>query len=183
LLAVLPSQIKLLALRFRSRSNAVSLGFGPLGIRFGLHFGYAAFALLLRRPGLRIIAELKCGIRSSAPLPIYAANIETLIFELLLYSLALSEGKRIELRFIHRGIPMSISSTTTFEDKEKWLLRPLSIASSIAWFMSIGGFVYFYFGIYEHETIILMLIAALAVNAGLLIWCTARIARAARGQG
>lgn len=77
---------------------------------------------------------------------------------------------------------MSISSTTTFEEKEKWLLRPVSIAGSIAWFAGIFGFAYYYFGLLNHETIILLLVAALAVNAGLLIWGVARIARAARGQ-
>lgn len=76
---------------------------------------------------------------------------------------------------------MSISSATTFEEKEKWLLRPVAIAGSIAWFAGIFGFVYYYFGLLHHEAIILLLVAAFAVNAGLLIWGVARITKAARG--
>lgn len=77
---------------------------------------------------------------------------------------------------------MSIYSMTTFQEKEKWLLRPVAIAGSIAWFAGIFGFVYYYFGMLGHETIILLLVAALAINAGLLIWGVARIQKAARGQ-
>lgn len=77
---------------------------------------------------------------------------------------------------------MSTIAIETRQQKEKWLLRPVAIAGSIAWFAGIFGFVYYYFGIYSHETLILMLIAALAVNAGLLIWGVARIQNAIRGR-
>jgi hypothetical protein len=70
---------------------------------------------------------------------------------------------------------MSTVALETRQEKEKWLLRPTSIAGFIAWCAAIFGFVYYYFDMLSHETIIVLLVAALAVNAVLLIWGIARI--------
>lgn len=73
-------------------------------------------------------------------------------------------------------------AAATRQEKEKWLLQPIGIASTVAWFGCIFGFVYYYFGFVDLEVVVVGLCAALGVIAGLLLWGTKRIADAAHGR-
>lgn len=73
-------------------------------------------------------------------------------------------------------------AAATREKKEKWLLQPISIASSIAWFGCIFGFVYYYFGLVDLELVAVGLCAALGIIAGLLLWGIKRINDAVHGR-
>jgi hypothetical protein len=77
---------------------------------------------------------------------------------------------------------MSVAEIDTREGKLKWLLRPAQLASSLSFFAAIFGFVYWHFGIYSAETVAVALIAAMAVNAVLLIWAVGRISNVVRGR-
>lgn len=77
---------------------------------------------------------------------------------------------------------MSTIALDTRQQKEKWLLRPISWAGHLAWVFAVFGFVYYYFEIYGHETVVPMLIGALAATSVLLIWGLARIQNAIRGR-
>lgn len=70
----------------------------------------------------------------------------------------------------------------TREEKLKWLLRPVEWASNVAAFGAVFGFVFWYFEMYGDTTLIVALVAMLALIAGLLIWGSARISNAARGR-
>lgn len=75
---------------------------------------------------------------------------------------------------------MSVSALDTREDKLKWLLRPAQWASSLSFFGAIFGFVYWYYGVYSAETVVIALSGALGVNAALLIWTVGRISNIVR---
>jgi hypothetical protein len=73
-----------------------------------------------------------------------------------------------------------IAATATREEKQKWLMRPIEWASSVAWFSSTFGVVYYSFGLASDRLIIFALIAALVANSALLIWGISRMHRATR---
>lgn len=75
---------------------------------------------------------------------------------------------------------MSVSALDTREDKLKWLLRPTQWASSLSFFGAIFGFVFWHYGIYSAETLVIALGAALGVNAVLLFWAVARVSNVVR---
>lgn len=75
---------------------------------------------------------------------------------------------------------MSVSALDTREDKLKWLLRPAEWASTLSFFGAIFGFVFWYFGIYSAETLVIALCAALCANAVLLIWAVGRVSNVVR---
>lgn len=76
---------------------------------------------------------------------------------------------------------MSVTAALgTREGKLKWLLRPFSWASSVAWFSAWFGVVYYAFGLASDRVIIFSLIAALAANSALLIWGISRLTSATR---
>lgn len=77
---------------------------------------------------------------------------------------------------------MAIAAHETREEKLKWLLQPVEWASNVAFFGAVFGFVFWYFEIYGATTLIVALVAMLALIAGLLIWASARISNAARGR-
>ena len=75
---------------------------------------------------------------------------------------------------------MSVAVHDTREEKLKWLLRQAQWASSLSFFSAVFGFVYWYYGIYSAETVVIALSAVLVVNAALLLWAVARITNIVR---
>jgi hypothetical protein len=75
---------------------------------------------------------------------------------------------------------MAIAAHETREDKLKWLCRPIDWASSVAFYSTTFGFVFWYFGIWEAQHLVPVLCACLGVTSGLLIWAVARLTNAAR---
>jgi hypothetical protein len=78
---------------------------------------------------------------------------------------------------------MSVDVKGTREEKLKWLLRPVEWASTLSFFSATFGFVYWYYGIYSSEVLVVALSVALAVNTALLIWAVGRISNVVRRIG
>ena len=75
---------------------------------------------------------------------------------------------------------MSAAAHGVREEKLKWLLRPVEWASTLSFLGAASGFVYWYYGIYSAETVVIALCVALGVNAALLLWAVARVTNIVR---
>lgn len=76
----------------------------------------------------------------------------------------------------------AIAANASFRNKEKRFLLPLTMASNVAFFCGLFGFVYAWFGIADARVLAYGLIAAMLVTFGLLTWGLARLQNVIRGR-
>lgn len=75
----------------------------------------------------------------------------------------------------------ALAANATYEEKEKWLLRPVQWAGDAASMCGISAGAMWYAGV-EMPLIAGVAILGNVAAAGLLIWAVKRLMKAARGQ-
>lgn len=77
---------------------------------------------------------------------------------------------------------MSIATTATREDKEKWLLRPVDWAWSLSCYAAFFGIFFYFEGVMPIEELCVLLLVAITMIAGMLLWGIRRLMNVARGR-
>lgn len=77
---------------------------------------------------------------------------------------------------------MSRAVFATRQEKEQFLLRPLSLASSVAFFSFVFGIVFWLEGEISGHVLAGGLVVAMGITSALLFWAMKRVTDAARGR-